>query len=75
MSAFPGNGDADPNNATAHQSVRALMDMARQHFDDEELGIALVSAGARLMASVYGTEPAIVPLRRATRELHRMKPE
>jgi hypothetical protein len=67
--------DADPNNPTAHEAVRAFMDKARQHLDDEELAIALVSVGAGLLASAYGTRPAIAAMRRAIQELRQMGPE
>ncbi len=69
MSALPESGDPDPNNVKAHQALRTFMDVARRHLDDEALSIALVSAGAGLMASVYDTEPAIAALRRAIREV------
>ncbi len=51
------------------------MDKARQHLDDEELAIALVSVGAGLLASAYGTRPAIAAMRRAIQELRQMGPE
>jgi hypothetical protein len=37
MSALPEGGDADPNDIKAHQAVRAFMDVARRHLDDESL--------------------------------------
>jgi hypothetical protein len=75
MSASPEVKGADPNNPTAHEAVRAFMDMARRHFGDEALSIALVSTGAGLMASAYGTEPAVTAMKRAIRELRRMETE
>jgi hypothetical protein len=72
MSASLEHRDADPNNPAAQE---AFMDMARRHFDDDELSVALVGAGAGLMASAYGTEPAIAAMKRAMRELRQMRPE
>jgi hypothetical protein len=46
MSAEP-----DPDNTAALQAVRGFAEMGRKHVSDDALAIALVSAGAALMAS------------------------
>jgi hypothetical protein len=75
MSIPPENADEHFSNPTAQQAVSTFMNMARQHFDEDELAVALVSTGAALLASLHGSEPAVAALRRAIRELRRGKPE
>ncbi len=75
MSVPPETMDANMDNPTAQQAVKAFLDVARQHLDDRELAIALVSTGAALMAATQGSEPAIAALRRAIKTLRKGEQE
>ncbi len=75
MSTPPEGAEPDRDDVTAHQAVRAFMDVARQHLDDRELAIALVSTGAALMAATHGSEQAVAALKRAIKSLRQGKPE
>lgn len=75
MSVPPESTGDDLDNPTAQQAVRAFMDVARQHLDERELAIALVSTGAALMAATHGSEPAVAALKRAIKSLRKGAPD
>ena len=61
--------DLEPDIAAALEAVRTFLSIARGHIDDDSLAIALVSAGATLMKSSRGVEPAVDALRQAIEQL------
>ncbi len=67
------SSEAEPDHAAALEAVRAFIDMAQKHVDDDSLAIALVSTGAALMARSRGEPAAIDALRQAIAELRRAR--